>query len=214
MGVADFFGGVQVVHLESCIENSRLDGARGSGALPLAVHVAFVGGSREQEMVVNNARQETGECCQLFAALKCRSNVVVGGEQRAWWINSVYSAAVEVASALAAIAVGGCPAGMSEGAVVAVAASGTNHSPVQVHLSAHRTMRPRCEMVHPILVNTISQPALHSVTTEMREWDAKLGMMWAWRAAAGSAGMSNVQVCVDLTRSPLGRRAMMGVVVG
>ena len=60
----------------------------------------------------------------------------------------------------------------------------------------------------------ISQPALHSVTTEMREWDAKLGMMWARRAAAGSAGISNVHVCVDVTRSPLGSRATMGLVVG
>ncbi len=96
----------------------------------------------------------------------------------------------------------------------AVKASGINHSPVRVHLLAHRTMRPRCEMVHPILVNTISQPALHSMTTKMREWDTKLGMMWAWRAAAGSAGMSNVHVCVDVTRSPLGRQATTGVVVG
>jgi hypothetical protein len=39
-------------------------------------------------------------------------------------------------------------------------------------------------------------------------------MMWARRAAAGSAGMSNVHVCVDVTRSPLGSRATMGLVVG
>ena len=54
-------------------------------------------------------------------------------------------------------------------------------------------------MVHPILVKAISQPALQSVTTEMREWDAKLGMMWVRRAAAGSAGMSNVHVCVEVS---------------
>ena len=92
----------------------------------------------------------------------------------------MYSMAVEVASALAAISVWGCAAGVLEGVVVSVEASGINHSPVRVHLLAHWTMRPRCKMVHPILVNTILHLALHSVTTKMREWDAKLGMMWAW----------------------------------
>ena len=63
-------------------------------------------------------------------------------------------------------------------------------------------------------MKAISQPALQSVTTERREWEARLGMMWARRAAAGSVGMSNVHVCVDFTRSPLGSRAMMGELVG
>ncbi len=64
------------------------------------------------------------------------------------------------------------------------------------------------------MVKAMSQPALQSVTTEMREWDTKLGMMWARRAAPGSAGMSNVHVCVEVMRSPLGSRATMGLVVG
>ena len=34
------------------------------------------------------------------------------------------------------------------------------------------------------------------------------------RAAAGSMEISNVHVCVDVTRSPLGSRAVMGLVVG
>ena len=63
------------------------------------------------------------------------------------------------------------------------------------------------------MVKAILQPALQSVTTKMREWDAKLGMMWARRATAGSAGMSNMHVCVDLTHSPLGSRATMGLLV-
>jgi len=63
------------------------------------------------------------------------------------------------------------------------------------------------------LPKVISQPALQSVTTEMREWDTKLGMMWARQAAAGSARISNVHVCVDVTRSPLGSWATMGLVV-
>ena len=67
--------------------------------------------------------------------------------------------------------------------------------------------------MHPILPKVISQRALQSMRTEMREWDAKLGIMWGW-AAVGSAGISNVHVCVDVMRSPLGSRATMGLVVG
>ena len=144
------------------------------------------------------------------------SNVAAGGNQRAWWTNHAYSAAVEVALTLVAIAVGRSSAGVTVGVGGGgvVAASGIFHSPVRVHLLAHRTVQPRYKMVHPILVKAKLQPALHSVTTKMREWDAKLGIMWAWQAAAGSAGMSNMHVCVGVTCSPLGRWAMMGSVVG
>ncbi len=38
-------------------------------------------------------------------------------------------------------------------------------------------------------------------------------MMWAAQAPTGSSGRSRVQVCVDCTLSPLGRRAMRGTVV-
>jgi hypothetical protein len=38
------------------------------------------------------------------------------------------------------------------------------------------------------------------------------GMMWAFLAAAGSSGRSRVQVCVDCTLSPFGRRATRGTV--
>ena len=130
-------------------------------------------------------------------------------------MNRVYSTAVEVASTLAANAMGRSVVGALVGMVGSdVAARGIIQSPVWVHLLAHSTVRPRYEIVHPILPKVISQPALQSVTTEMREWDAKLGMMWARWAAAGSAGMSNVHVCVDVTISPLGNWAMMGLVVG
>ncbi len=57
-------------------------------------------------------------------------------------------------------------------------------------------------------------PALHMVTTERREWDARPGMMWAALVPTGSTGRSRVQVCVDCTLSPLGRRAMRGTVAG
>ena len=58
------------------------------------------------------------------------------------------------------------------------------------------------------------QPALHSVTVESSECDARPGMMWAARARGSRDGRSSVQVWVDWTRSPLGRRAVIGVVVG
>ncbi len=79
LGGADFFSGVQVVNLESRIKNGWLDGVRGLGALPLVAHVAFVGGSREWEMVADNAQQETGDSRQFIAALKCPQQCCSGG---------------------------------------------------------------------------------------------------------------------------------------
>ncbi len=56
------------------------------------------------------------------------------------------------------------------------------------------------------------QPALHIVTKDRRECDARPGMMWAFLAVAGSLGRSRVQVCIDCTLSPFGRRATKGMV--
>jgi hypothetical protein len=67
-------------------------------------------------------------------------------------------------------------------------------------------------MVQLIFVKVTVHPALHMVTTERREWDARLGMMWAALAPTGSAGRSRVQVCVDCTLSLLGRQVMRGTV--
>jgi hypothetical protein len=99
------------------------------------------------------------------------SNVAVGGEQRAWWTNLAYSAAVDVASTLAAIEMGRSLVGVTVGGDVGagVDVNGIIHKPVRVHLFAQSTGRPRYVIVHPILVKAISQPALQSVTTEMRE---------------------------------------------
>ena len=69
-------------------------------------------------------------------------------------------------------------------------------------------------MVQFIFVKVTVHPALHMVTTERREWDDRPGMIWAARAPAGRSGRSRVQVCVDCTLSPLGRRAMMGTSAG
>ncbi len=53
-------------------------------------------------------------------------------------------------------------------------------------------------------------PALHIVTTEINKCDARPGMTWATRALAGRSGKSRVQVCVDCTMPPFGRRVMRG----
>jgi hypothetical protein len=120
-----------------------------------------------------------GIVASTLLRLSACSNVAAGGEQRAWWTNRAYSAAVDVASTLVAIAMGGLLVGVMVGgnAGESVEASGIIHRPVRVHLLAHSTVRLRYEMVHPILVKAISQPELQSTTTNMREWDAKLGMM-------------------------------------
>jgi len=69
-------------------------------------------------------------------------------------------------------------------------------------------------MVQLIFVNVTVHPVLHMATTERREWDTRPGMMWAACAPAGRSGRSRVQVCVDCTLSPFGRRAMRGTVAG
>ena len=47
------------------------------------------------------------------------------------------------------------------------------HNPVRVHLLPQRITLPRYVIVHPILVKMTLQPALHRVTMEMREWEAR-----------------------------------------
>ena len=69
-------------------------------------------------------------------------------------------------------------------------------------------------MVHPILVKCTVQPALHRVTMDRSECKARPGIMWVARVLGGRAGISRVHVCVECTRAPFGRRAMMGLVVG
>ncbi len=69
-------------------------------------------------------------------------------------------------------------------------------------------------MVHPIWVKCTVHPVLHRVTTDRSECEARLGIMWAAGALVGREGMLRVQVYVECTRAPFGRRATMGVVVG
>jgi hypothetical protein len=71
---------------------------------------------------------------------------------------------------------------------------GTIHKPVLVHLCPQTIVRPQYTMVQLICVKVTVHPALHMVTTERRELDARPGMIWAARAPAGRSGRSSVQV--------------------
>jgi hypothetical protein len=91
---------------------------------------------------------------------------------------------------------------------------GIIHNPVQVQLLPQRMILPPYVIVHPILVKATLHPVLHRITTEMREWEARPGMMWACHAKAGRAGMLSVHLCMEFTHSPFGRWVMMGLLVG
>ncbi len=69
-------------------------------------------------------------------------------------------------------------------------------------------------MVQLIFVKVTVRPALHMVTTERRECDARLGMMCAAWAPAGRLGRSRVHVWVECTLLPLRGWAMRGTAAG
>ncbi len=69
-------------------------------------------------------------------------------------------------------------------------------------------------MVQLIFVKVTVHLALHMVTLERRECDARPGMMCAVRAPAGRFGRSRVHVWVECTLLPLGKRAMRGTAAG
>jgi hypothetical protein len=69
-------------------------------------------------------------------------------------------------------------------------------------------------MVQLIIVKVTVHLALHIMTTERRECDARPGMMCIVRAPAGRFGRSRVHVRVECTLLLLGRRAMRGTVAG
>ncbi len=118
------------------------------------------------------------------------SRDAAGGKQRPWWMKCAFSAAVDVVSMLAAMAIGRALAvacsGMRAGDVV----RGIIHRPVHVHLLPHRIVLPRCVIVHPIFVKWTLHLAFINVTTETRECNASPGMM----CAAGSIGRLSKQV--------------------
>jgi hypothetical protein len=110
--------------------------------------------------------------------------------------------------------VGGGMAGLMLVVNGGVGQRGIIHNPVQVNLVLQRMILPQYVTVHPILVKATLHPALHRVTMEMREWEPRLGIMWACCAMAGRAGMSSVHVCMECMHSPFGRRGTMGLLVG
>ena len=71
------------------------------------------------------------------------------------------------------------------------------HRPVCVHLWPQLIVRPRYVIVQPMFVKLTVHPALHRVTAESSECDARPGMMLAARALCGREGRSSVQVWVD-----------------
>jgi len=107
-----------------------------------------------------------------------------------------------VASTLAAMALVGsavgcvCSLEIAGGAVACASEHlrGTIHKPLLVHLCPQTIVQPRYTMVQLIFVKVTVHPALHMVTTERREWDARPGMIWAARVPAGRSGRSSVQV--------------------
>ncbi len=65
-------------------------------------------------------------------------------------------------------------------------------------------------MVQLIFVKLTMHPALRMVMMESSKFDARPGMTWAAWAPAGRSGWLRVQVGVDCSLSPLGRRTMRG----
>jgi hypothetical protein len=104
--------------------------------------------------------------------------------------------------------------GMEVGGVVSSGVKGIIHSPVRVHLWPQMIVLPQYTIVHPILEKVTVHPTLHIVPTDRSECEARPGMMCAPCAPGGNEGMLRVHVCVECTRLPLGRRAMMGEAVG
>ncbi len=123
-----------------------------------------------------------------------RSRVATRGNQRAWWMKRACSAAVDVASMLAATALGRALAVACSGMRAVDMVRGIIHRPVCMHLLLYRIVLSRCMIVHPIFVKWTLHPAFVNVTTETRECDASPGMMCARCAAAGSIGRLSKQV--------------------
>jgi hypothetical protein len=110
--------------------------------------------------------------------IACMS-VVAGGEHRAWCMWRACSPADKVVSMLTAMTVGSKLAWLLFADAGGAGRRGIIHNPVRVHLLPQRITLPQYMIVHPILVKMTSQPASHRVTMEMREWEARLGMIWA-----------------------------------
>ncbi len=70
----------------------------------------------------------------------------------------------------------GLVVGMVVGGVV-FSAKGIIHSPVRMHLWLQTIILLQYTIVQPILEKVMVHPALHIVTTDRREWEARPGIM-------------------------------------
>ena len=131
----------------------------------------------------------------------------------------MYSLGVDVSSMCVMLATSGNGMGGVVGLSVGGARhvlllSGIIHRPVVVHLCPQTIIFPLCLIVHPILVKMTSHPALHRLTTEISECDARCGSTCACRAFSGKFSSCNVHVCVVQIVSPFGNFARIGVAAG
>ena len=107
----------------------------------------------------------------------------VGGDPNDWWwyfASSSLLVVLSVVTMLLAICVWVGRFGLDSGRSAFGTGEGcsrdTIHSPVLVHFFPFMIVLPRYLTATPIFVKVILHPALHSVTTEMRECEARPGM--------------------------------------
>ena len=150
------------------------------------------------------------------------NNVNLGDEHNIWWRYLANSGCDVVGCTFAAASCAhpACSRWLSTSSrgfvgvlvgFVVVSLTGTIHKPVLVHLLPVSTILPLYLTMQPILLKVTSQPALHSLTTDSRECDAKPGMMWPSRAFVGNLGRSRLHVCIEVTCPPSGSCTFNGV---
>ena len=131
------------------------------------------------------------DCSSSLWADAC-SSIAGGGDPSDWCIKLMYSLGLDESRVWVMFDMTCVVGGIGVGVSVCLSAdplSGIIYRPVLVHLCPQIMVRPLCLMVHPSFVNVISHPALQRLTTEMRECDARFGMMCAWRALSGRCGI-------------------------
>ena len=110
-----------------------------------------------------------------------------------------------VLSWLTGVACGTCSASASGD-------SGIIHSPVCVHFLHCIGLFPLlCISQEMSLIRTL-HPALHSFTTDTKEWEAKPGTMWASLALGGSIGSAMFAVWLERMVDPFGSLIWRGSV--
>lgn len=140
------------------------------------------------------------------------SSVVLGGEHNIWCRYCASSAGLFVGYMVVTLFITsvGMLCGFSVGVLV-WSLTGIIQSPVLVHFLPTNTVLPRYRTVHAIFVNSTVHPALHNLTTDNSECDAKPGIMWAIRAFLGRVGRLMSHVWEEDTYPPSGSRTLNGV---